>query len=68
MSSPDGTAGAIRSEGGHFLEPLVRRFFARIETGDLTVDLPSGVRLAHKGARPGPRHFSQSIAGERSGA
>jgi cyclopropane-fatty-acyl-phospholipid synthase len=57
MSSPDGTAGAIRSEGGHFLEPLVRRFFAHIETGDLTIDLPSGARFAHKGARPGPQAF-----------
>jgi cyclopropane-fatty-acyl-phospholipid synthase len=55
MSSPDGAAGAIRGERGHFLEPLVRRFFAHIETGDLTVDLPSGARLAHKGARPGPQ-------------
>jgi cyclopropane-fatty-acyl-phospholipid synthase len=57
MSSPDGTAGAIGSEGGLFLEPLVRRFLARIETGDLTVDLPSGARLAHKGAQPGPQAF-----------
>jgi cyclopropane-fatty-acyl-phospholipid synthase len=57
MSSPDGTAGAIRSEGGLFLEPLVRRFLAHIETGDLTVDLPSGARLAHKGAQPGPQAF-----------
>jgi cyclopropane-fatty-acyl-phospholipid synthase len=55
MSSPDGTAGAIRSEGGLFLEPLVLRFLARIETGELTVDLPSGARLIHKGARPGPQ-------------
>jgi cyclopropane-fatty-acyl-phospholipid synthase len=57
MSSPDGTADAIRSEGAHFLEPLVRRFFAHIEAGDLTVDLPSGARLTHKGARPGPQAF-----------
>ncbi len=57
MSSPDGTAGAIRSEGGSFLEPLVRRFLAHIETGDLTVDLPYGARLAHKGAIQGPQAF-----------
>ena len=57
MSSPDRTAEIVRSEGGSFLEPLVRRFLARIEAGDLTVDLPSGARLAHKGARPGPQAF-----------
>jgi cyclopropane-fatty-acyl-phospholipid synthase len=57
MSSPDRTVGAIRSEGGVFLAPLVRRFLTRIDTGDLTVELPSGVRLAHKGARPGPQAF-----------
>jgi cyclopropane-fatty-acyl-phospholipid synthase len=39
------------------LEPLVRRFLARIDVGDLTVELPSGARLAHKGARPGPQAF-----------
>jgi cyclopropane-fatty-acyl-phospholipid synthase len=57
MSSPDRTVGALRGEGGHFLEPLVRRFLAHIETGDLTVDLPSGARLTHKGARSGPQAF-----------
>ena len=57
MSSSDRTEGAIRSEGGLFLEPLVRRFLAHIETGDLTVELPSGARLVHKGARPGPQAF-----------
>jgi len=57
MSSPDRTAEAVRSEGGSWLEPLVRRFLARIDVGDLTVELPSGARLAHKGARPGPQAF-----------
>jgi cyclopropane-fatty-acyl-phospholipid synthase len=57
MSSPDRIAGAVRSEGGLFPEPLVRRFLARIDVGDLTVELPSGARLAHKGARPGPHAF-----------
>jgi cyclopropane-fatty-acyl-phospholipid synthase len=57
MSSPDRTAAAVRSEGGSLLEPLVRRFLARIDVGDLTVELPSGARLAHKGARPGPQAF-----------
>ena len=32
MSSPDGTVGAVRSEGGPVLEALVRRFLARINT------------------------------------
>ena len=57
MSSPDRTAAAIRTEGGLFLEPLVRRFLAHIDAGDLTVELPSGARLARKGARPGPHAF-----------
>jgi cyclopropane-fatty-acyl-phospholipid synthase len=57
MSSPDRTAEAVRSEGGSWLEPLVLRFLARIDVGDLTVELPSGARLAHKGARPGPQAF-----------
>jgi cyclopropane-fatty-acyl-phospholipid synthase len=57
MSSPDRTADVIRNEGGSFLEPLVRRFLARIDAGDLTVELPSGARMAHKGARPGPQAF-----------
>jgi cyclopropane-fatty-acyl-phospholipid synthase len=57
MSSPDRTAEAVRCEGGSLLEPLVRRFLARIDVGDLTVELPSGARLAHKGARPGPQAF-----------
>src|SRR5271154_5075842 len=57
MSSPDRTAGAVRSESRLFLEPLVRRFLARIDAGDLTVELPSGARLAHKGARPGSQAF-----------
>ena len=57
MSSPDRSAKLISSEGGSFLEPLVRRFFARIDVGDLTVELPSGARLAHKGARSGPQAF-----------
>ena len=57
MSSPDRTVGALRGEGGHILEPLVRRFLAHIETGDLTLDLPSGARLIHKGARSGPQAF-----------
>jgi cyclopropane-fatty-acyl-phospholipid synthase len=39
------------------LEPLVRRFLARIDVGDLTVELPSGARLTHKGARHGPQAF-----------
>jgi cyclopropane-fatty-acyl-phospholipid synthase len=57
MSSPDQTASAVRSERGLWLEPLVRRFLARIDVGDLTIELPSGARLAHKGARPGPQAF-----------
>ncbi len=57
MSSPDRTAAAVRIEGGLFLEPLVRRFLAQIDVGDLTVELPSGARLVHKGARPGPNAF-----------
>ena len=57
MSSPDRIADVIRNEGGSLLEPLVRRFFARIEAGDLTIELPSGVRMAHKGAQPGPQAF-----------
>ena len=57
MSSPDQTANAVRSERGSWLEPLVRRFLARINVGDLTIELPSGARLAHKGARPGPQAF-----------
>ena len=57
MSSPDRTAAAIRTEGGLFLEPLVRRFLAHIDAGDLTVELPSGARLARKGASPGPHAF-----------
>jgi cyclopropane-fatty-acyl-phospholipid synthase len=57
MSSPDRTVGALRSDCGLFLEPLVRRLLAHIDTGDLTVELPSGVRLAHKGAKPGPQAF-----------
>ena len=47
LPAPSGARAA------YFLEPLVRRFLARIEAGDLTVELPSGARLAHKGARPG---------------
>ncbi len=62
MSSPDRTDGAVRSEGGSLLEPLVRRFLARIDVGSLTVELPSGTRLAHKGAQAGsaglPHHSS----------
>lgn len=50
MSSPDQTANGVRSERGSLLEPLVRRFLARIDVGDLTIELPSGARLAHKGA------------------
>jgi cyclopropane-fatty-acyl-phospholipid synthase len=57
MSSPDQTATAVRGERGSWLEPLVRRFLGRIDVGDLTVELPSGARLAHKGARPGPQAF-----------
>ena len=57
MSSPDRTAGAVRSERGLFLEILVRRFVARIHAGGLTVEVPSGGRLTHKGARPGPQAF-----------
>jgi cyclopropane-fatty-acyl-phospholipid synthase len=57
MSSPDQSAAAVRSERGSWLEPLVRRFLARIDVGDLTIELPSGARLAHKGARPGPQAF-----------
>jgi cyclopropane-fatty-acyl-phospholipid synthase len=57
MSSLDRTAGAVRSEGIPFIELLVRRFLTRIDAGDLTVELPSGARLAHKGARPGPQAF-----------
>jgi cyclopropane-fatty-acyl-phospholipid synthase len=57
MSSPDQTATAFRGERGSWLEPLVRRFLGRIDVGDLTVELPSGARLAHKGARPGPQAF-----------
>jgi cyclopropane-fatty-acyl-phospholipid synthase len=53
----DRTADAIRSEGGLLLEPLVRRFLLRIVVGDLTVELPSGARLTHKGAQPGPQAF-----------
>jgi cyclopropane-fatty-acyl-phospholipid synthase len=57
MSPPDRAVSAERSEGGLFLEPLARRFLSRIDTGDLTVELPSGARLVHKGARPGPQAF-----------
>jgi cyclopropane-fatty-acyl-phospholipid synthase len=57
MSSHDRTAGVIRNDGGSFLEPLVRRFLARIDVGDVTVELPSGTQLVHKGARPGPQAF-----------
>jgi cyclopropane-fatty-acyl-phospholipid synthase len=57
MSSPDRTAGAVWSERGLFLEILVRRFVARIHAGGLTVEVPSGGRLTHKGARPGPQAF-----------
>jgi len=57
MSSPDRTAGAVRSERGLFLEILVRRFVARIHAGGLTVEVPSGGRLTHEGARPGPQAF-----------
>ena len=57
MSSPDRTAGAVRSERGLFLEILVRRFVARIHAGGLTVEVPSGGRMTHKGARPGPQAF-----------
>jgi cyclopropane-fatty-acyl-phospholipid synthase len=57
MSSLDPTVGAGKRERGPFLEALVRRFLARIDTGDLTVELPSGARLAHNGARPGPQAF-----------
>src|SRR3984957_13048519 len=57
MSSPDRTVSAVRSNGSPLLEAKVRRFLARIEVGDLTVELPSGARLAHKGARPGPQAF-----------
>jgi cyclopropane-fatty-acyl-phospholipid synthase len=57
MSSPDQTASAVRSERGLWLEPLLRRFLARIDVGDLTIELPSGARLAQKGARPGPQAF-----------
>ena len=57
MSSPDRTVGAVRIERGPFLEGLVRRFLARVDTGDLTVELPSGARLTHKGAKPGPHAF-----------
>jgi cyclopropane-fatty-acyl-phospholipid synthase len=57
MSSSDRTDGAIRSEGGFFLEPLVRRFLSRIDVGSLTIELPSGARLVHKGAQAGPQAF-----------
>jgi cyclopropane-fatty-acyl-phospholipid synthase len=57
MSSPDRTADVFRNDGGSFLEPLVRRFLARIDMGDLTVELPSGARLAHKGAQLGPQAY-----------
>jgi cyclopropane-fatty-acyl-phospholipid synthase len=57
MSSPDRTADVIRNDGGSFLELLVRRFLTRIDAGDLTVELPSGARLAHKGAQLGPQAF-----------
>ena len=57
MSSPDRTAGAVGSERGLFLEILVRRFVARIHAGGLTVEVPSGGRLTHEGARPGPQAF-----------
>jgi cyclopropane-fatty-acyl-phospholipid synthase len=50
----DRAAPAKKSEGGLALESLVRRFLKRIESGDLTVELPSGARLTHKGARSGP--------------
>jgi cyclopropane-fatty-acyl-phospholipid synthase len=55
MSSPDRTVSAVGRERGTFLEALVRRFLARIGAGDLTVELPSGARLTHKGARRGPQ-------------
>src|ERR1700722_1387499 len=57
MSSPDRTVSAVRSNGSPLLEAKVRRFLARIGAGDLTIQLPSGARLAHKGARPGPQAF-----------
>jgi cyclopropane-fatty-acyl-phospholipid synthase len=57
MSSPDRTADVIRKDGSSLLEPLIRRFLAGIDAGDLTVELPSGARLVHKGAQPGPQAF-----------
>src|SRR5450432_2399119 len=57
MSSPDRTADVIRNDGSSLLEPLIRRFLAGIDAGDLTVELPSGARLVHKGAQPGPQAF-----------
>lgn len=57
MPPSDGTASAVGSPRRISIEPLLRRFLARIEAGDLTIELPSGALLLHRGCRPGPLAF-----------